>query len=120
MTHKEKVDHFVEEMKSKGVRTWDSAPPISRLLWKLGFEVPPLMFIDSKVSGIISGILFGISFELLSLVPLFGTPRQFSIYTFIIEGLIVGSLFGYVMATWYKHQYKKYNLPDWKDYLKQS
>jgi len=120
MTHKEKVDHFVEYMKSKGVGTWDSAPPIFRLLWKLRFQIPPPLFINYKTWRLYYGISFGLGYEILSLFPLFGTPRQFSIYSFIIEGVIVGGLFGYFMAMWYKHHNKKYDLPEWKDYPQET
>jgi len=120
MTHQEKVGHFIEKMKSLGVGTSRTSPLFFRLLWKLGFQIPPPLFINYKTRGLIIGIFSGIGFELLHLVPLFGTPRQFSIYTFIIEGLIFGSLLGYSMAMWHKHQNEKYDLPDWKDYPRES
>jgi hypothetical protein len=33
MTHRQKVKHFIAEMKKKGVSAYTAAPPFWRLIW---------------------------------------------------------------------------------------
>lgn len=41
MNHREKVDHFIAEMRRRRVGALTSAPPLYRLLWLAGMRVPP-------------------------------------------------------------------------------
>lgn len=43
MTHHQKVDHLITELGQQGVGSYTVAPPLFRLLWPLGFKVPPLL-----------------------------------------------------------------------------
>ena len=44
MTHREKIDHLLDEMARRGVGKYIVAPPLYRLLWRVGLEVPPPLF----------------------------------------------------------------------------
>ena len=48
MTHRQKVDHLIEELGRQGVGTYAVAPPLFRLLWALGLEVPPPFFLGFR------------------------------------------------------------------------
>ena len=45
LVHAEKVNAFVEEMKRRGVQSKDAAPIFFRIVWALGFQVPPPHFL---------------------------------------------------------------------------
>jgi hypothetical protein len=44
MTHRQKVDHLIEKLGHQGLSCNVAAPPLSRLLWALGLEIPPPFF----------------------------------------------------------------------------
>ncbi len=44
MTNDEKITYYLRDMRQKGVRSWTAAPPIYRLLWRLGIKVRPPLF----------------------------------------------------------------------------
>ncbi|HSG31875.1 MAG TPA: DUF6404 family protein [Thermodesulfobacteriota bacterium] len=115
MTHQEKVDHFVEKMKSNGVEKSETAPLLFRLIWKLGFQIPPPQFINIQIIGLVWGLISGICLVLLSLVPAFGFAKLS-----LFKGILFGAFIGYFMALRHKDRYKKYGLPGWDDYPKES
>lgn len=44
MNHKEKLNEMFAELPKKGINKYTFAPPIYRLLWKVGMEIPPPLF----------------------------------------------------------------------------
>lgn len=44
MTHDEKVAFLLDDLARKGIGRYTVAPPIYRLLWRLGIEVKPPLF----------------------------------------------------------------------------
>lgn len=45
VTHCQKADHLIAELGQEGVGPYTVAPPLFRLLWALGLEVPPPLFL---------------------------------------------------------------------------
>ena len=111
MTHAEKVEHLIEDLGRRGVGKNLIAPPYLRLLWRLGFEVRPLLFQSP-------GQLFG-SWALLTFLITFGiswlvldewTPKTVVMAT--VPGVIVG-LFMASTCSWYA---RYLSLPVWEQY----
>jgi hypothetical protein len=45
MTHGEKIDHLIADLQERGVRRYDIDPPLFRVLWSLGIQVAPPLFL---------------------------------------------------------------------------
>jgi hypothetical protein len=59
MPHLQKVDHLIQELDHQGVSSTMAAPPLFRLLWALGLEVPPPLFLGLLQYALVLGIPFG-------------------------------------------------------------
>ncbi len=60
MPHPQKVDHLIQELDHQGVSSTMSAPPLFRLQWALGLEVPPPLFLGLLQYALVLGIPFGV------------------------------------------------------------
>jgi len=60
MTHRQKVDRLIAELGQQGVSPKMIAPPFFRLLWALGLEVPPPLFLGFVELTVLMGAPFGI------------------------------------------------------------
>jgi hypothetical protein len=60
MTHAEKVDGFLQEMRGHGVNPGTAAPPAWRALWRLGLRVPPPHFMGFVPLALVTGVFFGV------------------------------------------------------------
>jgi hypothetical protein len=114
MTHRQKVDHLIADLGKQGVNPYTIAPPIFRLLWTLGLEVPPPLFWGFVSLTLLMGGFFG---------PLWGafmwllqwqwhTPVELAILISALAGL----LFGLSMAGYYRWTATRLQLPPWDSY----
>lgn len=95
-----------------GIWELNAAPPMSRLLWRLGVNVPPPHFISFAASAVSNGVGFGIIWSLLLYVlhPLSGITFPAPTMLKAIGG---GLFVGLSMATYYAYGRDKYELPRW-------
>jgi hypothetical protein len=120
MTHREAVDRFVAEMRSRGVGPWSSAPPLYRLLWLLGAKVPPPHFIPSRTLARLSGALFGLWMLAVLLVVEW---RRVHVVTMeetvgaLFGACVGGTLFGFWVARTIDRGRRDLKLPSWDEYL---
>jgi hypothetical protein len=59
-THRRKVERLVEEAGRQGMSLHTVAPPLFRLLWALGLEVPPPLFLGFRKLTLLIGTGFGV------------------------------------------------------------
>jgi hypothetical protein len=115
MTHQDKLQKMYSELPDKGIRRLTFAPPVYRLLWKLGVEVPPPHF----SSFIFLFLTFGISFGLLwgltmwILISSINGPVTLDL---VPAAVLAGILFGALMGGYFRYQARRYGLPAWKDF----
>jgi hypothetical protein len=89
-------------------------PPLLRLLWRLGFNIPPPHFAPFWANAIASGVLFGVAWG--ALMWFVSWSRQgTSLAWALIAAAAAGVLFGAAMAGFYAHGKRKYSLPSWHD-----
>jgi len=111
MTHREKVKHFVAEMKKKGVPAFTAAPPFWRLIWLLGFKNPPPYYESFGTLAAMSGAFFG--FCVAAAMLLVG---QLPALKAIGISALAGCAFG-VLWTWhFRMRMNKISMPDWSNY----
>jgi len=114
MTHKEKLNKMFAVLPKQGINKYTFAPPIYRLLWKIGIEIPPPLFSTFTSIFLFMGIFFGTLWELLTWLIYGRNNLPLSIT--MCASILAGILFGLSMAIYCRYQAKKHSLPLWKDY----
>ena len=114
MTHLEKVDHFVAEAREARISKNHAAPPLFRLLWRAGIELPPPQFMRFwSLFLLLGGYLGTASFLFWSTFRLW---LRISIADIAWVSLLGGILFGLIGAVYYRRVAKRLHLPAWADY----
>lgn len=112
MSFEDRKQRALTLMDSKKMWRSSYAPPLLRLLWKMGFRIPPLPFVPFWQNFLLMSLSFG---------PLWGIFMWLSIWQSegssaaeaIARTCLAGGLFGIVMAA-YQYWLRKANkLPDW-------
>jgi hypothetical protein len=101
MTHNEQIDRLLDEMARRGVGKFTVAPPLYRLLWRIGFEVPPPLFQGFFSVFLGMGTFFGIFWGTLMCL-LRGQAQELSPMATILQAVFTGGLFGVAMAAYYR------------------
>ena len=113
MTHEEKVAYLLKDLGQKGIGQYTIAPPIYRLLWRLGIEVSPPHFASFWVLAAPMGAGFAIVWGLFMWLTLW---QQRSPGLTVATAVLAGLLFGVTMAAYYRWRARKLALPRWQDY----
>jgi hypothetical protein len=114
MTHDEKVAYLMKDLGQKSVGQYTVAPPLYRLLWRLGVAVKPPYFAGFWSLVIITAVPFGIFWGIFMwfLIWRQNTPVGPAIGFAALAGL----LFGFVNAVHIRRRARKLALPRWDDY----
>lgn len=122
MTHREKVDYFIADMKKRGVGEYTAAPPLYRLLWFMGMKIPPPHFQGFVAlalgTGIPFGLFMGVAMSLWAYLMYRGKglSLEFALLTGLPIFLLGGALFGLTMAAYFRWSARRLNLPSWDQY----
>lgn len=97
-------------------RMWKSnyAPPLVRLLWRLGIKIPPLPFMSFWRLFVVMAVPFSIGYGLLMYLMVWRTQGM-SPYSACVLSLLAGVFFGIFMALFHLWRKKANGLPEWKD-----
>lgn len=115
MNHNERLNKMYQDLSQRGIGKYTYAPPIYRLLWKMGIQIPPPHFSSFLFLFLFQGTFFGIFWGLVMWVL---SWQQQNLSLHIFKSALAGLLFGLSMAGYYRYQAKKHDLPLWKDYGK--
>jgi Family of unknown function (DUF6404) len=114
MSHRQKVDHLIEELGKQGVDSDTAAPPLFRLFWKLGLHLPPPFFLSFGNLALVMGTCFGV-LEIplwVILICLSLSPGET-----VVVAVLTGAAYGLVMAWYLRSKAARLWLPSsWKDY----
>jgi hypothetical protein len=113
MTHRKKVDYFIADVKKRGISESTSAPPLWRLAWGLGIQLPPPKFMRFGSLALVTAIPFGL---LWGLAMWFLIWRQRGIWWSASAGAAAGLFFGLAMAGYFRFSARKLDLPPWGRY----
>jgi hypothetical protein len=130
VTHRQKVDYLIEDMRRRGMGASAVAPPVFKLLWAMGFEVPPPLFMGFVPLALFTGGLFGFFWGLIMGLLLLGwlfLSLGGDVGDFVLKGvfgvtvvagasIIAGILFGLMMAGYMRWKAGKLGLLSWDDY----
>lgn len=114
MTHQEKLKETYRHMSLLGVSESTAAPSAWRLLWRLGVEVLPPLFIPSAPGALATGGV-GLFWGLL-MWALFWSRQGMPAAAMAVSALGAGALFGLIMGTYWRYLARKHGLPKWSDY----
>lgn len=114
MTNFEKREAALKMLTEEGINKGYAAPPVNRWLWRMGFDIPPLIFGRFWVNALILGVPFGITMGLMSFLP-FLSPEDKTLTAFLFKICLSGLLFGVLMAFYYSHLRRKHHLPTWEE-----
>ncbi|MGJ0630282.1 DUF6404 family protein [Xenorhabdus bovienii] len=112
MTFEQKKERAIAIMESKKMWSSNYAPSLLRMLWKMGFKIPPPPFASFWQIAIPMGIWFA---------PVWGLFMWFFVWqrqgasptSAIISSIFAGIFFGVSMAAYHRWRKKVNNLPDW-------
>lgn len=96
-----------------GILRSNYLPLLTRLLWRLGFDVPPPHFESFWRNILILGSYFTVLASLLMWLLVWSHDSD-TLWAAIAASAISGMLFGVVMAGYYAYGKRKYKLPDWR------
>ena len=115
LTHRQKVDILIADLRHHGVSGWTTAPPLWRLMWLLGLRVPPPHFIRPLTMSLVTGTLFRVLWGLFMWHLQWrggGVPPWFA----GLAAFVAGSIFGFILAGYYRWWAYRLRLPAWADY----
>jgi hypothetical protein len=112
VTHREKVDRAVSELGAEGFSQHTIAPPIFRMFWKIGINIPPPFFIDFWSLALLEGALFGAAMAIYYSV--------FHKSSHLIVCAIGGAVFGLTVSGIARRKARGLCLPSWKSYGKSN
>ena len=88
-------------------------PPLFRILWDLGINIPPPHFASFRASAIVTGVPFAILWGSCVWL-LFLRAENASLLTVLILAVLPATVFGSAVASHYAWAARKYRLPTWE------
>lgn len=113
------VRHALQAMADANVPAGMRAPPLHRLLWRMGLRVPPPLLASFSANLFVMGGLFGLLWSGLwqALMWLLFELGPFPLAITVGSAVMAGLLFGLLMALLMQYQRRRYRLPAWKTLL---
>jgi hypothetical protein len=117
MTHRQKVDALIADLGKRGVGPSTVAPPFFRLLWALGLNLPPPLFMGFLSLALFTGIFFGVFLGAFMWASMWLLQRQvWQPVELAIASVGAGLLFGLSMAGYIRWKASRLQLPPWESY----
>ncbi len=115
--HRGRVEAYVDEMADLGIATYTSAPPLFRLLWAIGLEIPPPLFLAALPLTLIAGSMFAVFWGLGMWLAVWRSSYGLPAWLVLGVAVLAGLLFGACLAAYYRWKARSLSLPSWEDYL---
>jgi hypothetical protein len=116
LNHRQKVKRLLADLHKEGVWPSTVAPPLFKLLWALGWNVPPPLFLGFITLTIFMGTAFGLGFG-VAMWLLQWQAGKIPVGVAIIGSALGGLLFGLIMAVYMRRKAASLGLPrSWDDY----
>ena len=89
-------------------------PPLLRLLWRLGFNLPPPHLAKFWSNALFTGVNFATAWGALMWF-LRWSHEGVALGSLAVSAVCAGVFFGLAMASYYLYGRRKYKLPLWQD-----
>lgn len=116
MKEHEKLEAMYRHMDALAVPRATAFPPAWRLMWRIGWHVPPPLFLGFWPLALTTGAAFGLLWGLAMLLMSAYTPVVFSTWAACLTGLLFGLLFSGLV----RMKAGRYKLPPWSEYQGQG
>ena len=90
------------------------APPLVRILWLCGIDVPPPHFVSFRGNAFGYGMGFFITFGVARWF-IEGPDHTWSLLAVLLEHSVLSALFGLGMAAFIERGKRRFRLPVWQD-----
>jgi hypothetical protein len=98
------------------MRQRDYAPPLFRLLWRLGVRIPPPHFMGFVPSAVLFGVTFAlICAPLIWLLTLVLPWPEMGLPSLLFRAALAGLIFGLWIAARFARTRRKFQFPKWND-----
>lgn len=114
MNYEEKCSFAVKELEAAKIWKFNYNPPITRLIRRLGFEVPFPHYNYFLKNALSMGIYFSFGWGLLMYFFVWNT-KNISSASMLLTAIFAGAFFGVAMASYYSYGFKKYKLTPWHE-----
>jgi hypothetical protein len=115
VTHREKVDRLLSELTAKGISQYTIAPPMFRMFWKLGIEIPPPFFIPFLPLALLFGLPFGATMAIFFWLSSLWLSLVWSEDFFFV--ILIGSgAAGLTLSAYCRLQASRLRLNRWNNY----
>jgi len=116
MTNADTIEDYKALMASRGVPPAASWPPLWRLCWTLGLELPPPLFMGPVSLFLLTGTTFGLLFSVGAWVLGNRGARSMSLSEAGWVALTTGAAFGLAMTWYYRRQARQQQLGEWSTF----
>ena len=99
-------------LESTGMWRSNYAPPIMRLLWSLGLDLPPPHFGKFFTNTMLMGTFFALIWGTFMWIFLW-SHKGISPLSALLVAACAGLFFGLAMSAYYAYGKRKYQLPSW-------
>ncbi|MBW8368896.1 MAG: hypothetical protein K0M70_13685 [Arenimonas sp.] len=113
MNRSSQLEHYKQQMASRGVSGATAFPPAWHVFWSLGVKVPPPPFLGFASLALITGGLFGSLFGFIAWLLGNRGIREMPAAEAAWVALITGTIFGLIMAAYYRGLARKHRLGSW-------
>lgn len=115
LSHAERVAAMHVHMTALGIARSTSLPLLWTLLWRLGVDVPPPLFLPFWRLVVWMGGAFALAWGAVMWLFVWSSYDIRPVFGFAMAAA-GGIVFGAVMAVYYRHLARKHRLPAWDDY----
>jgi hypothetical protein len=115
MRFEQKLTAALGLLASTGIWRSNYAPPLHRLLWRIGARVPPPHFLSFTANFVSAGVWFGVVWGLLMWFIVWSHQGRSPNAAFV-AALFAGLFFGLCMAAYYRYGARKHGIPLWRDF----
>ena len=114
MSFEHRKTRALEVLSKTGMTRSHYAPPLIRLLWKAGVQVPPPHFLPFLRTALGTGLWFGMFWGLIMWIFFWSRPdaaTPLSPLAALVAACAAGSLFGIAITSVYARERHKHQLP---------
>jgi Family of unknown function (DUF6404) len=112
MNYPSKLSSALALVAAAGIGRSSYAPPLYRLLWRVGLVLPPPHFASFGFNFVFFTAWFGVLWGAIMWVSVWSRQGMSSVVA-AVEAGVAGVLFGLVLAAYYRYGARKHNLPLW-------
>lgn len=115
MIDPDKLENMQRHLAELGVSPSTTAPPLWRLLWRLGIDIVPPLFMGFRQAALVMGSFFGVFWGLFMWLFMWSRGGM-PVWIALVAAALAGLLFGLGMASYFRYVARKHKLPSWAAY----